>query len=99
MIYNSNNIILGSIITPQFNGNRKLINKYNFKCTDSNKWAFTIILGLLFFVLSNSLTMYIFINILNKLIGKPHIPMSSFPGLIYNILMTIIFIVIVRLIL
>jgi hypothetical protein len=90
---------MNSRFTPQLNGNKNMINDYNIRCTGANKWVFSILIGIIFFLLSNSLTLYLFIYIINKISGKKIIPITHFPGLIYNLLMTVVFVVVLRLIL
>lgn len=88
--------ILTSRFTPQINGNRDIIDDYDIRCTSANKWVFAILMGMIFFLLSNSLVLYVLFNIINRLIGKESTSIRVYPGLVYNLLLTCIFILIIR---
>jgi len=98
-ILNIDKIILNSRFTPQLNGNKSIMNDYNIRCTGANKWVFCILIGLLFFLLSNSLVFYFFMKGIDTFTRKKTVSIIHYPVLIYNLLMTCVFIIILRLIL
>lgn len=95
----TSNIIIDSRVSPFLNGNRTMMDDYNMKCTSGHKWLFAICVGLLAFIVYNVFTLYIIIRVINKMTGRKKVAIVFFPSLIYSILCTIIFILLLRLIL
>lgn len=99
VIFNPNKLIIDSRITPLLNGNRRMMDDYNMRCTSGHKWLFSITLGLLVFVIFNPIILYFLMVIINKITGREKITIIYFPGVVYTLILSIIFTLIVRLIL
>ncbi len=99
MVLNNSNLIIDSRISPKFNCNRSIMDDYNMKCSNGDKWLFSIIMGMLFFIFTNSIVLYTLDNIINKIKGKVESDIERYPPLVYTLVLTVLFICIVRLIL
>lgn len=95
----SSSIIIDSRVSPFLNGNKTMMDDYNMRCTSGHKWLFAICIGLLAFIVYNVLTLYIIIRVINKITGQKKVGIIFFPSMIYSILLTVIFILLLRLIL
>jgi hypothetical protein len=99
MVVDTNKIIIDSRLSPKFNCNRSIMDDYNMQCSNADKWLIAIIIGMIFFILSNSITMYCLHVIISKINGKPYQTIDVYPSLVYSLIMTVIFIIVIKLIL
>lgn len=99
VIFNPNKLIIDSRLTPLLNGNRKMMDDYNMRCTSGHKWLFSITIGLLAFIIFNPILLYLLVLLSNKITNREKVSFMFFPGFIYSIILTIILILIIRLIL
>lgn len=93
------NIIIDSRVSPFLNGNKTMMDDYNMKCTSGHKWLFSILVGLLAFIIYNTLVLYLLVTLVNGISHREKIKLMFFPSIIYSLILTVVFILILRLIL
>ena len=99
VIFNPNKLIIDSRVTPLLNGNRKIMNDYNMRCTSAHKWLFAFTIGLICFIIFNPILFYFFVLLTNKITGREDVDILYFPGVIYVLILSLIVMLFVRLIL